>query len=79
LNPIGSQQRRVPNRKLQELRLNEGLSPNDLGRRAGVSGKSVRLAEEGRTPSPRIQFAIAHALGVEVLDLWPLERQKVPR
>lgn len=72
-------QRRVPNRKLQELRINAGLSPNDLGLRAGVSGKSVRLAEQGYTPGPRIQFAIARVFALQPLDLWTLERQKVAR
>jgi DNA-binding XRE family transcriptional regulator len=75
----------VPHRKLQELRLNEGLSPNDLARRAQVSGQSIRLAEKGHVPSPRIQFAIASVFTnddgspLHPLDLWPLEQQKVPR
>lgn len=69
--------RRTPNRRLQELRINEGLSPNALGYRAGVSGKTIRLAETGWTPSPRVQFAVAAVFGLRPLDLWPLERQPV--
>lgn len=65
-----------PNRKLQALRLNAGLSPNDLAYRAGISGATVRLAERGHTPSPRVQFALAEVFEVTPLDLWPLERQK---
>ena len=69
--------RRIPNRRLQELRLNAGLSPNDLAYRAGISGKAVRMAEEGFVPSPRVQFAIAAAFDLKPLDLWPLDRQRV--
>lgn len=66
---------KLPNRQLQELRINEGLSPNALAYRAGVSGKTVRMAEAGWLPSPRSQFQIAQVFGLKPLDLWPLERQ----
>jgi DNA-binding XRE family transcriptional regulator len=69
--------RRVPNRRLVELRINAGLSPNDLAYRAGVSGNTVRLVEGGFVPSPRVQFAIARVFGLAPLDLWPLEEQRV--
>lgn len=65
------------NRRIVELRLNAGLTPNDLARRAGVSGNTVRSAERGAYVSPRSQFAIASALGVNVLDAFPFERQRV--
>jgi transcriptional regulator with XRE-family HTH domain len=68
--------RNRPNRKLQALRLNAGLSPNQLAYRAGVSGPTVRLAEKGHCPSPRVQFALASVFGLEPLDLFPLETQK---
>lgn len=68
--------RRVPNRHLQELRLNLGMSPNDLAYRAGVSGNTVRMAEAGFTPTPRVQFAIARVFDLLPLDLWPLENQR---
>jgi transcriptional regulator with XRE-family HTH domain len=64
-----------PNRRLQELRINEGLSPNVLAYRAGVSGNTVRMAEAGFRPSPRTQFAIAGVFGLRPLDLWPIEEQ----
>ena len=67
---------RVPNRKLRALRLNEGLSPNELASQAGVSGPTVRLAEKGHVPSPRVQFSIAQVFDLEPLDLWPLERMR---
>lgn len=68
--------RRSPNRHLQELRLNAGMSPNDLAYRAGVSGNTIRMAEAGFTPTPRVQFAIARVFDLLPLDLWPLENQR---
>lgn len=70
------QQRRIPNHRLQELRINRGLSPNDLAAATGVSGGTIRLAEKGYTPGPRIQFALASYFGERPLDIWPLPVQK---
>ena len=67
------------NRALIEARLNAGLTPNDLAFRAGVSGNTVRAAERGLYVGPRAQFAIAHALQVTPLDLFPWERQREAR
>lgn len=69
--------RRTPNRHLQGLRINQGLSPNELAYRAGISGKAVRMAEAGWIPTPRVQLAIASVFDLAPLDLWPLERQRV--
>jgi len=68
-----------PNRALIELRLNQGLTPNDLARRARVSGNTVRAAERGLYVDPRSQFAIASALGVLPLEVFPFERQRLER
>jgi DNA-binding XRE family transcriptional regulator len=68
-----------PNRRLTELRINEGLSPNELAYRAGVSGQTVRMCEAGFTPTPRIQFALARVFGLSPLDLWPIDRQRTYR
>lgn len=65
------------NRHLIELRVNAGLTPNDLARRAGISGNTVRAAERGLYVDPRSQFAIAQALGVLPLEVFPFERQRV--
>lgn len=67
-----------PNRKLTELRINAGLTPNLLGRRAGVSGHTVRAAEAGHYIEVPQQESIASALGQKTLDLFPYERQRVP-
>lgn len=78
MNQRGSA-RHQPNRKLEALRVNRGLSPNDLGYLANVSGKTIRLVEAGHTPSPRIQFAIAEVFGLLPLDLWPLHERRLDR
>lgn len=64
------------NRRLIELRLDAGMTPNDLARRAGVSGNTVRSAERGFYVDPRSQYAIATALDVRPLEVFPFERQK---
>lgn len=61
------------------LRINAGLSRDDLAVRAGIGKETVRLAESGFTPTPRVQFAIAGAFGKLPLDIWPIERQKAAR
>lgn len=70
-------QPRRPNLALQALRINAGLSRIDLARRTGVSAESIRLAEAGFLPGPRVQFALAAAFDQLPLDIWPLERQRV--
>lgn len=67
----------MPNRELVEHRINAGLTPNDLARRAGISGNTVRAAERGLYVAPRSQHAIAKALGLLPLDVFPFERQRV--
>lgn len=73
----GIRHRRQPNLRLQALRINEGLSRDDLARRIGVSRETIRLVEHGWTPGPRVQYAIASAFELRPLDLWPIERQRV--
>jgi hypothetical protein len=53
------------------------MSPNGLAYRAGVSGKTVRMAEAGWLPTPRVQFQIAGVFSMTPLELWPMERQRV--
>lgn len=72
--PTGS--RRNPHLKLKELRVQAGMSPNDLAFRVGVSGKTVRMVEAGFIPSPRVQFRIAGAFDLKPLDLWPFDRDR---
>lgn len=71
--PTGSRQIHL---RLRELRIQAGMSPNDLAYRARVSGKTIRMAEAGFIPSPRTQFAIAAVFDLSPLDLWPLHRDQ---
>ena len=66
--------RRVPHLRLKELRINAGMTPNDLAFKAGVTGKTVRMVEDGFIPGPRIQFRIASVFEMKPLDLWPFDR-----
>jgi transcriptional regulator with XRE-family HTH domain len=69
----------MPNLKLQELRINRGWSPAQLGYQAGgLSARAIRDIEEGRTRNPHAQtkFAIAGALGVGHTEIWPLARRE---
>jgi DNA-binding XRE family transcriptional regulator len=65
--------------ELIALRVNEGLSREQLAYRAGVSRETVRLAEDGYLPGPGVQFAIAKVFNKKPLDLWPIERQRAGR
>lgn len=73
-SPNGSRQ--IPHLRLKELRINAGMSPNDLAFRAGVSGKTIRMVEAGFIPTPRVQLQVASAFGLLPLDLWPLDRDR---
>lgn len=69
------QRRTQRNTELIALRVNAGLSREMLGLKAGVGRETIRMAEAGFLPTPRVQFALAKALGSRPLDLWPIERQ----
>lgn len=72
-------QRRSPHLELMSLRINEGLSREQLGWRSGVSREAIRLAEAGFLPGPRVQAAIARSFKLRPLDLWPIDRQRAGR
>lgn len=67
---------RRPHTDLIALRIDRGLSREALGFRAGVSRETVRNAEDGFVPTPRVQFALARVFGKTPLDLWPIETQR---
>lgn len=79
LTPTRRQARRSPHLELIALRVNEGLSRELLAYKTGVSRESIRIAEGGFLPTPRIQFQLAGAFGLRPLDLWPIERQRSGR
>jgi transcriptional regulator with XRE-family HTH domain len=63
----------VTGRRLRELRTNKGLSPEQLGNRVGVSGRTIRRVEDGGTrPTVRTMFLIAKEFDCDVIELWPL-------
>lgn len=66
---------RKPNTQLIALRVNRGMSPEQLAYFTGLSAPTIRLAERGHLPQPRTQFAIAEFFEMEPTDIWPLERQ----
>jgi DNA-binding XRE family transcriptional regulator len=66
-------------RLICELRIERGLSPEDLSHeilKAGhgsVSGRTVRRIERrGVVPSVRVQFALARFFERPVTSIWPL-------
>lgn len=65
-----------PNLTLVGLRLNKGLSVKELAKLSGVSAETIRLAEKGHIPGPRVMFALADFLDVQVLDIWKLKGEK---
>ena len=71
--------RRQPNLTLISLRVNAGHSRETLALRLGIGRETIRLAEAGFIPTPRIQFALASEFHQTPLDIWPLELQRRPR
>jgi DNA-binding XRE family transcriptional regulator len=71
--------RRKPNLKLIALRVNGGYSREMLALRIGVGRETIRLAEAGYLPTPRVQFALADEFRLQPLDIWPIETQARPR
>jgi transcriptional regulator with XRE-family HTH domain len=55
--------------KLQELRINQGLSQRRLAELAGVSNTSVWKIEQGGGANPATLKKLADVLGVQPVDL----------
>lgn len=60
---------------MAKLRLDAGLSADQLGQLVNVAGKTIRLIEKGHVPGPRIQYAIASYFEQRPTDIWPLSTQ----
>lgn len=69
--------RRQPNRELIALRVNRGWSRRDLEDITGVSRETIRIAELGFVPGPRIQFRLSSAYGKQPLEIWPIQQQRL--
>jgi DNA-binding XRE family transcriptional regulator len=67
------QRAKTPGEMIEELRLNAGLSPEQLGHQVGISGDTIRRIEAGigpRHPHPRTMFLLAEAFELGVTDIW---------
>lgn len=66
--------------QLRSHRMNRGMSPEELGRKVGVSGMTIRRLERGvGRPTIRTRFLIARELGLQVTDVWPPATRKAAR
>lgn len=55
------------------MRIDRGMSPEQLGYAAGVSGHTIRRIErDGVVPTPRVQFLLARALDMRPTEVWSL-------
>lgn len=61
---------REAGQEVRDLRLNRGLTPEALGDKIGVSGRTVRRIEAGARPTVRTMFALANEFEMNVTDLW---------
>lgn len=50
--------------------MNLGLSPEQLGAKVGISGRTIRRIEEGKRPTVRTMYLLAQEFECEVTDLW---------
>lgn len=57
--------------KVKQLRIDRGLSPEQLGLLAGISGHTIRRIEQtGAIPTPRVQFCLGAQLGHLPSAIW---------
>jgi transcriptional regulator with XRE-family HTH domain len=71
---------RATGARLRALRIDRGLSPEQLAWRLGISGRTIRRVEDGRLPYPRTQFAIASFFEMRPSELWPADAaRRVPQ
>ena len=63
----------MPNDVLRRALVDAKLTPAGLASRLSVDPETVQrwVADEGRTPQPRHRWAVADALGVDEMALWP--------
>lgn len=56
---------------LRSLRIDAGLSPEQLGVVVGVSGHTIRRIERcGAVPTPRVQFLLAQHFDLRPSQMW---------
>lgn len=69
---LTKRQSNATGKRLRHARINRGLSPEQLGERIGISGRTIRRIEDGAMPTVRTMFALAGFMEEEVSDLWRL-------
>lgn len=62
---------REAGRFIFEERRERGLTPEELGAKIQISGRTIRRIEDGARPTVRTMFALASYFEVQVKDLWP--------
>jgi DNA-binding XRE family transcriptional regulator len=63
---------------LAELRFDEGLTPEELGEKCHISGRTIRRIEEGTKPSPRVAKKLADHFKVKPSEIWPVDAEATP-
>jgi DNA-binding XRE family transcriptional regulator len=63
---------------LAQRRFNAGLTPEELGEEAGVSGRTVRRLEDGTTPTVATAKKLADFFKVQPSDIWPIDEAPTP-
>lgn len=55
-------------------RFDAGLTPEELGAKIGISGRTIRRIEAGHVPGPAVAKKIADHFKVKPSDIWPVEK-----
>lgn len=63
---------------LRRLRFDAGLTPEILGKMAGVSGRTIRRLEEGQMPTPKVAKKLADYFKVSASELFPIQDDEPP-
>lgn len=65
---------------LRDARLNQRLTLIELSQKSGVDHRTISDLEHGRIQSPSYDKVVklAHALGLEPSDLWPVDLPPQP-
>lgn len=64
--------------RLRITRFRAGMTGKALAEKSGVSRKTIALLEEGQKPQAPTAVALANALGVDVVELFPGEFSQSP-
>ncbi len=57
--------------ELRMMRINSGLSPEELGQEIGISGRTIRRLEQGTKPTLSTAKKVSDHFGQKVTAMWP--------